>query len=207
MSRHCLSPERAYVNEFLGLKCAPDLLTAKLFPDSKEVSESQGCFYAIRNHILPHIKMTEADSDIVVVVPGDGKQPRTGALIAFRSRWTVFSIDPNLDKSLRVERRDKKFGTVLRHNIFAERLIAHKRKIEDDSIDTTLFAHTILVMCHSHARIEDSINSLSFNRLHCVVMPCCVSQNLPQTPNVEYTDIAVWSPKNIVKVYLDVQRS
>ena len=204
MTRHSGNKAHEYVNEFMGLKCAPDLLTARLFPDGKEVSESQGCYYAIKRHILPAIKMTEADRDIAVVVPGDGKQPRTGALIAFRTRWTVYSIDPNLDEAIHVERKDGKFGTMLRHNIFAERLCAHRRKIEDDSIDATLFAHTILVMCHSHASLQDSIKSLSYNRLHCVVMPCCVPQEISGKVYLGYTDVAIWSPKNTVKVYLDV---
>lgn len=53
-----------HLDEFLLLKCAPDLLTLKLgFTSAKEITESIACWSALRKHVLPVLKKWEKEEE------------------------------------------------------------------------------------------------------------------------------------------------
>ena len=82
-----------FLDAFLRWDCGRQLLGMGLFPNAQEITESMACLETIRER-LPEVKFTS--DDVVVVVIGDGRSPRTAALMALRTRWNVLSIDPAL---------------------------------------------------------------------------------------------------------------
>jgi hypothetical protein len=87
-------PSLRYLDEFVTLKCAPDLLTAKIFPDAKEITESMAAFNAYRRHLMGRIDIN--NPRVLVIAVGDGIHPRTSSLFAMRTKFTCISVDPAL---------------------------------------------------------------------------------------------------------------
>ena len=83
------------MDRFLRWECGRHLLGLGLFPDAKEISESVACLQAVLEHCAQHA-FSPASGDTLVVCVGDGRTPRTAALVAMRSRWDCVSIDPAL---------------------------------------------------------------------------------------------------------------
>jgi hypothetical protein len=119
-----------YINDFMGLKCLADLTSRKIFPDGKEVTESQGAFWGVTKFLLNRDMSKFGDKQINLISVGDGRQPRTAALFALRTRWNCISIDPNLAKI----------------DWDIERLTCYKSRIED--LDLTFDYRTIIVCVH-----------------------------------------------------------
>ena len=181
--------ERHYVNEFFRLKCASDLLAKKLFPNAKEMTESMGAFAAVQRHIVKPLGLSLGDRNIGLYVVGDGHTPRTAALFAMRSAWECYSIDPVL--------RDKVWGV--------DRLHAYTAKIENCSLlHAQDFERAIIVMVHSHARIEDTLQAIQNKNRSLVTIPCCVKHEIPDVSYIGYQDGGIWSPQNTVKVWESV---
>ena len=86
-------PSLRYINEFIKLKCAADLLELGIFPNAKEITESFAAWNAVRRHLWK--RGFSPDKNLNCYVIGDGTTPRTAALVAFISNFYVFSIDPN----------------------------------------------------------------------------------------------------------------
>lgn len=82
-----------FIDTFLRWECGRYLLGLGLFPNVQEITESMACFEAIREH-LPFVSLS--DPDVCAVVVGDGRTPRTAALLALRTKWQVVSVDPAL---------------------------------------------------------------------------------------------------------------
>lgn len=82
-----------FIDTFLRWECGRFLLGLGLFPNVQEITESMACVEALREH-LPEVLLT--DRDVVAVVVGDGRTPRTGALLAMRTKWACVSVDPAL---------------------------------------------------------------------------------------------------------------
>ena len=82
-----------FLDTFLRWDCGRLLLAMGLFPNSQEITESMACVETIREK-LPDVRT--ASGDVVVVVIGDGRTPRTAALLAMRTKWQVISVDPAL---------------------------------------------------------------------------------------------------------------
>lgn len=178
----------AYINSFVTSKCAPDLLLNGLFPNGKEVTESWAMFEATR-HLGPGFEWN--NRNVICYVIGDGHVPRTAAMFAYRTAWMCVSVDPLLVP--------KKYDI--------DRLILHRCKIENIEPQTIQVLNTLIVLPHSHAKIKDClrmITTISDNRA-VISMDCCVNQIIPDhTPDVEYADENVWSPKNIVRIWRSV---
>ena len=83
------------VDRFLSLDCGHELLRLGLFPNAQEISESMACLQAAIEHLQGVVSLS--DNDVVALVVGDGRTPRTAALLAMRTRWTVLSVDPALE--------------------------------------------------------------------------------------------------------------
>lgn len=182
---------KRYIEEFVSLNCAPDMLALKLFPNAKEITETMACFNAVRTHIIPKYGLEYRQKDVNVVVIGDGHKPRTGALFAMRTAWKVDSIDPLMDFD------DNQ----------VKRLRTWKSKIEDILYLGYGEEAAILVFPHSHARIDEMLRKIVAKTIHVISIPCCVPQEISGImPDVVYKDENIWSEKNEVKIWLDIKR-
>jgi hypothetical protein len=84
-----------YIDEFITLDCAPMLLSLKIFPNAKEISEAMSTFHAFRRFIQPHVPKVQQHQSKCIICVGDGATPRCAALFALRCKgWEVVAIDP-----------------------------------------------------------------------------------------------------------------
>jgi len=178
-----------YLEEYLGLDCHVDLDTLKMFPNAKEITESMGTFNAVWNYVCPNL-FGPRDGNVALVSVGDGCTPRTAALFACRTAWHCWSIDP------RLRTRDTPI----------KRLTCIIGKIEDSALDLTAFGHVVAVLVHSHATIKDTLYGIKAKRLHIVAMPCCVPLNIADKPFLGYHDTHIWSPHNLLKIWIDARK-
>ena len=125
-----------YLDEFVGLTCAPDLLALRVFPNAKEITESMAAYHAVRSHLWRTFK--PGDSSVTLVAVGDGCTPRTAALFAMRTAWTCHSVDPRLRAT----------------DWAVRRLTCWPNKIEDVA---RVAERAIIVAVHSHADLHASI--------------------------------------------------
>ncbi len=177
-----------WTNRFIRLKCAPDLLVLGMYPNAKEITESMSAVEAVlrccRGPIL-------GDQRVQAYVIGDGSTPRTGAMLAMRTRWTVHSIDPAL--------KDRE------RNGRVQRLHVHRCKAEEFTLvpwpawDLQL---SVVVAVHSHAPFGPFWARVPSPKLG-IAIPCCVPQEADAPPLIEYEDMGNASPCRTVKVWAD----
>lgn len=185
--------QASYVDKFLKLNCAVDLLP--IFNDRqhaplKEITESWGMYQAVINHIRRDVD----NPNVNVVVIGDGCTPRTGALFAFLTKWSVLSIDPNF-------RKDNPFCGVQ-----VNKLHLCRCRLED-VMPTNYARDVIIVMPHAHADANIALEKIKTRGMRSlVVCPCChPDKQLPQTSSktsaIYYRDKYVLSEQNHMFVY------
>lgn len=178
-------PSMLYLNEFLRLKCAPDLISWGVYPNVKEISESSAAYEAVRKE-LGEEKLK--DPKVIVYCVGDGRTPRTAAMFAVRSNWHCISVDPNL-------KRKELFETKIR------RLRVWPYKIEDlkEGWGRLNDYTRVVVAVHSHAKLDDCARC----QPHLVVaIPCCIPQTYEgREPDKVYSDWGILSPERTVKVW------
>ena len=169
-------PNTEYINRFIKMRCAVDLLRLKMFPDAKEITESLGIVNACKN--LP-ADLDRTNRDVNMVVVADGRRPRTAALIACLTRWNCVSIDPILVEEV--------------WPIY--RLKCYKKKVED--VKLHFDGPTIIAIPHGHCKPSECLKSITTNdRLFVINMPCCVASDILHYEHISYKDGRVWSPKN-----------
>ena len=183
----------AHLDRFFAHRRRGEL--APMFPNVKEVSESMGAFHAIDRRLCATGAIRRAEPNTVAIVVGDGHSPRTGALIAMSTAWSVVSIDPVMRPK---HTRDGAHAGL--------RLTAVASRIE--ALQPRSFAgrDVVLVAVHSHALLDDAVAFVAECRsLHAVAIPCCVPQAIAGTvPTDEYSDEAILSPERRVLVWRDV---
>ncbi|TXH14000.1 MAG: hypothetical protein E6R03_10165 [Hyphomicrobiaceae bacterium] len=177
-------PSTKYLDEFIGLKCAPTLLQTGYFPNAKEITETIGGFRPVQSLL----QSLFGDPRVVVLVVGDGHTPRTGAMFAVRTRWKVYSIDPSTSHE----------GDLKIRNLHVV-----KSKVED-FIPPKDVERIVIVGVHSHGPIDGLWNfysSLGVPRM-AVAIPCCfdLGKGMPY-PNQDYQDWNIWSPERRVMVW------
>ena len=177
-----------YLEAFLNLKCNTDLQILDVFPNIKEITESMAMSVA-----LWQLGFDRKREDVTVICVGDGCTPRTGALLAHLSKHTVVSVDPKM-------RLDAKYSAV-------QRLHVINRQIEDRACVLDLYiaaTNVVIVACHSHASLSLSVGVILRSlpkTIGVVSMSCCKKDDLSVMPDTSYVDHAVWSPKNIVRIW------
>jgi hypothetical protein len=188
-NKHSLS----YITEFIRLECAPDLMSHHLYPNAKEITESMGAFNAWRSELSGQYKPDNAD--VLCFVIGDGNTPRTAALFAYRTKWTVFSIDP----ILKSEEWDIK------------RLVCRSETIESlikKERDGMIWCGTrpVLIVCvHSHAPMEICVTGIATSANKAMIaIPCCVPYDYIKADK-EYVDHRIISNKNLVKIWRNLR--
>ena len=183
-----------YINDFLRLSCAVDLLPrfAKAKNPAKEITESNSAFlHAVRH--LKNLRRAPGDprswSDVVTFVPGDGSLALTSHVVVYRSRWSAVAIDPKPPAPTQA----KRFRYV------------QARVEEFDPLFFLRDASVVVVLAvHSHAPLEPLVNKLvsAGHPVLVVAIPCCVQQELSWTePIYDQRDGAIWSPQNRVLVW------
>ena len=134
-------------------------LIQSLFPNMKEWEESCAMFEAYKY-------LSNFRSDYGVVVVGDGHLPRTGAMIAVRSKAEVVSVDPNMN---------------IKKEYNINRLTLIKDKIEDVSTEQYPDTHS-LIMLFPHAHVTNQINwdalKEKYSEVWVASMPCCFSDEM-----------------------------
>jgi len=180
------TPTLRYLDEFLGLKCRDDLLRLGLFPNAKEITESLAAYHAVKRTLGDVRDLGDPRRTAVVV--GDGCTPRTAAVLAFRTRWRVYSVDPQL-------RKYEGWAGV-------ERLTVVPFRVEDWSL--TLDGPAVVVAVHSHASLGEAVLRVRAPELAVIAIPCCAPQEVGSLPDLEYRDWGVWSEKRTVRVWRHV---
>lgn len=166
-----------YLNRFMSMKCAPDLLLLGMFPNAKEITESFAAFEAMTH--LPY----DFKDDIQIVVVGDGTKPRTGAVFAFRSAWSVISLDPLMKKT----------------DYDIKRLTAYQARMEDLTFEFD--KPTVIVCVHSHAKLSVCLERIKAPKRYLINIPCCVKPDIG-IPMLRYDDPNLQSEKNTVEIYV-----
>ena len=171
------------IDEFIGLKCATDLL--RLYPNAKEITESMAVFGAIKRFKSEYPSIL-GDSDVVCLCPGDGVHPRTAALAAYRTRWTCYSIDP-----------------LAKETFQAARLWYRKAKAEDLPVADYHDKRIVILSTHSHAKLDDILRTIgSYKTLYVIALQCCVPMEIKgHSPFKVYRDCGVFSPENEIKLW------
>ena len=187
-----MKPDRRYrhILEFIHCRCAPDLLALRVFPNSKEITESVGALRAATKYI-PWAAV--GDRDITAVCVGDGCTPRTAALVVHMTGWAAISIDP------RMRRTD--WPQVRRMKVQACRA---------EDAEYPYMDRCIVISVHSHADLRMSIPIIMDKTrmaLAVVSLPCCVPQVLPggRLPDIDYHDPAILSEKDRVLIWKHIQ--
>lgn len=184
-----------YLDEFVRFSRSPELLSLKLFPNAKEITESFGAYAAVREHL----RLDFGDPSICVLAVGDGFVPRTAATFAMRSRWTCFSVDPNM--------RDRGWSRKV------ERLHAYRDLVKcfgDGWVPPKdhwrKYSRCVLVGVHSHASLISSISAARrlSGRISVASIPCCVKHDYDRPADVVYEDREIMSPARRVHVWRDV---
>ncbi|CAF3853397.1 unnamed protein product [Adineta steineri] len=210
-----------YLDQFLQLICAPDLITMGLFPNAKEITESFAVWTALRRYILPKLSLSSSSSTTTcttdnrqnaIIVVGDGMTPRTAALCAYltKGQWQCYSIDPLLqyDTYADITFINRRSLTTIDQckewkNIKGLRMT--RAKIQTVSIQCR---KAIIVMMHAHVTIEDAINAVDASEgiYGVVTCPCCKwapyqEECFQQAPHEQYIDKRLLSAKNQINVW------
>jgi hypothetical protein len=204
-----------YLDQFLQLKCAPDLITMGLFPNAKEITETFAIWTALRRYIFPRLSTSTPsinNRQNTIIVVGDGMTPRTAALCAYLTKglWQCYSIDPMLQYDTYADMTfiNRRSITTADHcqqwkNIKGLRMA--RAKIQTVSIQCR---QAIVVMMHAHVTIEDAIAAVDASEgiVGIVTCPCCQwapfqQECLGQAPHQQYTDLRLLSVKNQMNVW------
>lgn len=177
-------PKPKYLDKFINLDCAIDILKLDLFPNAKEISETYAAYRAVLNY-QDEAELEWDNRDNVAISVGDGARPRTAAFFAFMTKWECHSVDPQLNDDMNYDE--------------VRRLHLHKKRIQDVQFDVDT---AIILAVHSHAELQGSIDSINANKYIVVALPCCRELKLnDKEPNRTYADWGCFSPHRQVKVW------
>ena len=162
------TPHLQYLDRFLSLRCAPDLLTLKIFPDAKELTESFSILEAL-TRFFPLLRAASATAgpEPSFLVVGDGSTPRTAALLAFMyPQSSVYSVDPQLA----LPSGSSPPGAEPHPNV--SNLTLYRGGIEEVVVNDS---RVVLVLVHAHVALDACLKSLpkaaSVDGI--ITLPCC----------------------------------
>lgn len=181
-----------YITKFMLLNSAVDLLP--LFQRCrkrmlKEITESWAMYEALKK-LDTHYGKTFVKPRIIVV--GDGVNARTGALLAYLTKYKVWSIDPQFD--------DKPVGDVL-----VDRLQTFKCRVEDMA-PRTFQEPIVIIMLHSHAYAPTVLKTFNSEKgRDLIICPCCNrGTGLDQQSDIRYRDEYMLSEENFVRIFCGI---
>jgi len=179
----CLPINLRFVDTFLRWRCGRELLAMELFPNTKEITESMACLEVVSEELGSIVSLTDPTCTAVVV--GDGRTPRTGALLAMRTRWAkIVSIDPalhgltgeeqvdykTLPKELQsFESQEQTDANLSRRAKMREDIKGIDRlEVEACKVEETEVAlppdcrHVVLILPHAHVTPDEALKCLNF---------------------------------------------
>lgn len=185
------SVKAKYLNRFFQLNSIEELSKNKLFPNIKEITESMSFIYLFEKYLYQWDETLYKNEDVTVIVVGDGKTPRTAALINFLTPFKTISIDPEMDDS--------------KNWSYIKNLTTYKGKFEDwieNVYKPSIYfgkRPVIILYPHSHAPIKltERINS---EKKWVIKLECCTSDKL-EGLCVSYQDEYIMSPKNTMYIW------
>lgn len=202
-------PHNRYLDMFLNLKCAPDLILSRVFPDAKEITESFGAYAAFTKYLSKSTGFT----DVVFIVLGDGSTPRTGATFAMRTAGEVLSVDPNLKRVPSMLKRLHCYKASA-PDVFS--MVNFQEKILLKKVKSGGKLSLIFVSVHGHlpGTIIKDIYKLAKDfdcQAHVIDIPCCKPKTFAlETVKImldnmgvdfiSYTDWGIHSPEREVRV-------
>lgn len=200
-----LHTDTAYMSRFIRRRCATDLLALDLFRGSaKEVTESE----AMREAAARYLDLDPRDSDVMVIVPGDGGTPRTGALLAFTTRWEVVSVDPDLRRWCDANVASGSCTAWSCRPATIRRLTVVPHRVEDAAGRVLVEppSKVAVLACHSHASLDASLDvvcaSYPRSQIRVAAMGCCFEQTITgRVHDAEYIDDGVASPHRVVRIW------
>lgn len=180
-----------HIDSFVKMPSAGALLSAGIYPNTKEVTEAMAALRAVETYLRPASFNTKRRGVRVICV-GDGSTPRCGALFAAETAWDTFSIDP----ALRV--REYRFRGAERLRLIAEKSETSEHSIFSGAVPAD---RAIVIAIHSHAPLAETVRRVRANHVAVVAMTCCVPHDIARKPDVQYKDENVWSPERTVRIW------
>jgi hypothetical protein len=190
------TPSNPYVDQFLGLKCAPDFLASRVLPrnnQSKEISECMGALTAVRETLGAS---RFGDREVNLLDVGCGHAPRAAALFALMTTWTCEGVDPVLKRQAK--------GV---SNCFGLPLTLEQWASDQDDVIVNGTSPLVVVAVHSHAPLAPLEAQIGRRELLVVALPCCVPQMIRRPDGTlyqctrTYQDPHVLSEQRTVKVW------
>lgn len=184
-----------YINQFFGLRTAQELLPYFAGNErgaAKEVTEAFGILRAYEKRLNFGMK----NSDVNVIVVGDGVRPKCGAVFAYMTKCDVVSIDPMIDLDFPPLKN-------------VQRLHVIKDGAENWSTDCE-GKDTVIILPHSHCNFDVALDvPFNYCRLAVIALPCCVKVPLfwRKKASLEYEDDEIWSPLNKIMVWKDIKKT
>jgi len=135
-------------------------------------------------------------NDRTLIVVGDGRTPRTGAILAYFTLAEVITVDPNFDMLFWREHTQQQE----RLGFTPCRIEVHPYKIEDMHFD--IKTRIAVIWPHSHADMNALKMPGCYSRVD-IAMPCCkpIPKEWGSIPHVTYDDHNVLSPKRSVHIW------
>ena len=171
---------------------------------AKEVTETMGCFNAVRKHLLGEGKFDSKDAGTTALVIGDGSTPRVGALLALRTSWNCISVDPAFKTKIESVSQDGEV-TYAWKNIARLSVIA--KPIQEVKIKPSKL---VVVMMHCHVDLEEALLCVESEceLVGIVACPCCnfIERQkvfMGNPPLVDYRDQHMATPQNNMRVWLE----
>lgn len=184
-----------HLDLFLKWRTAPELLELGIYT-AREITES----VAMRQAAVRKLGIDPTHPDVTCVIVGDGGTPRTGALVAYTTRWFAVSVDPYL-------KNPSRFSHVKRLRVRGEAIQSYVRHTKN------LYVNTMIVMApHTHTELETTTawGLRHCDRLHVIANPCCYDLMLSEEeygePTMEYDDWGIVSGHRRIQIYKDVRR-
>lgn len=190
-------PDLKHLNEFLRLKCAPDLLAKNVFTDcshpAKEITESMAAYAAVMDGLRlsgKNVSKSLSDPLIQMFDICSGATPRTAAVFAMRTKWKCTAVDPVLKSC----------------DYSIDRLVCYQGRIENLNFKVPDLA--VVTLVHGHVKPYTVLRSIKAKEYVMILMPCCMplAIDYPETFEVvsllkHYYDWGVHSSKREVKIY------
>lgn len=177
-----------YLDEFVTLRCAPDLLLDRVFPNVKEITEAMSPWVFARKILGgPAFGNREA----VVYCVADGNSPRAGAIFAYMTAWHVNSIDPRLKPA------SPRWQAIKRLSLW--RMTLDEARSGGMVVTAPL---SVVVAMHAHCRIDGLWQEIKGPKL-AIACPCCTDILAGMPAPRSWMDFGILSPERTIYTWAE----
>lgn len=195
-------PSRKYLDEFLRLDCAPDLLERGAFRGASEsITVAMGLFSAVRRYVLPRGGSFDNEAIRLVVAEDTQLALDVAALFAFRTKWkcsVIFEAPASLRAAMPMGYQDPR----------VERLTFYPCGLMEGM---WMFDGPTIVMLpgQKYAPADASLRIKAFNPVDEYQYPksCVALGQFPwhpkaEPPKMQHQDPAIWAPDQTISIWL-----